>query len=75
MYPGIAAVDGNRIRFAFQDWKSLIAVKVLRKRIGEVLRAAWKTPERELPPNQKRWVDIFWEVMEGVGKTNGKDKR
>ncbi|KAF8245381.1 P-loop containing nucleoside triphosphate hydrolase protein [Wilcoxina mikolae CBS 423.85] len=75
MYPGIAAVDGNRIRFAFQDWKSLIAVKVLRRRIGEVLRAAWKTPERELPPNQKRWIEIFWEVMEGVGKANGRDKR
>jgi len=73
MFPGIAAVDGNRIRFAFQDWKSLVAIKVLRKRVAEVLRAAWKNPERELTASQKMWVGLFWEVMDGVGR--GREKK
>ncbi|KAI5840146.1 DEAH box polypeptide 36 [Tricharina praecox] len=68
MFPGIAAIDGNRIRFAFQGWKSLVAVKVLRRRVGDVLKAAWKNPERELTASQKMWVGLFWEVMDGVGK-------
>jgi len=72
MFAGIAAIDGNRVRFAFQGWRSLMAMKMLRKRVAEVLRAAWKNPERELTAIQKMWVGLFWQVMDGVGKDREK---
>lgn len=59
-------MDGNRVRFTFNDWKSLVATKVLRERVGDILGAAWKTPGRVLTPTQKMWLQVFWEVMEGV---------
>jgi ATP-dependent RNA helicase DHX29 len=73
MFPGVVAIDGNRIRFAFQDWKSLVAVKVLRRRVAETLRAAWRNPEKGLTETQRMWVRLFGEVMEGV--TKGKEKK
>jgi len=47
-------------------------MKMLRKRVAEVLRAAWKNPERELTAIQKMWVGLFWQVMDGVGKDREK---
>lgn len=75
MYPGISAIDGNRIRFSFSDWKSMVAIKVLRHRIREVMQRAWKSPDKELTESQKGWVGIFWEVMEGVKKASGRERR
>ncbi|KAA8895162.1 P-loop containing nucleoside triphosphate hydrolase protein [Sphaerosporella brunnea] len=73
MFPGVVAIDGNRIRFSFGDWKSLIAVKVLRNRLAEALRAAWKNPEKELSQSQRAWLAMFQEVMEGVVKVREKN--
>jgi hypothetical protein len=49
-----------------------MAVRMLRKRISEILRACWKNPEKELSEQQKMWMQIFWEVMDGVTKAREK---
>ncbi|CCX31615.1 P-loop containing nucleoside triphosphate hydrolase protein [Pyronema domesticum] len=72
MFPGTCSIDGNRIKFAFPDWRGLMAVRMLRKRISEILRACWKNPEKELSEQQKVWVQIFWEAMDGVTKAREK---
>lgn len=53
----------------------MVAVKVLRQRIREVVTRAWRTPDKELTEAQRVWVSIFWEVMEGVKKASGKERR
>lgn len=59
MYAGVAIIDGNRARFLFQDWKSMIALKILRSRLKAITSRSFCMPGEELSENHKKWLEIF----------------
>ncbi|KAL7274738.1 hypothetical protein RUND412_002346 [Rhizina undulata] len=59
MYSGVVILDGNRIRFTFPDWKSMVAMKILRARLREITDRIFKSPGKQLSEAQKKWVGIF----------------
>lgn len=79
IYAGVAIIDGHRIKFSFQQWKSLIAMKILRKRIAwicdRVFRDAWKSvnEEKDSTKSQERELERQW--MEIVGEVIGGRKK
>jgi ATP-dependent RNA helicase DHX29 len=68
MYPGITAIDGNRIRFSFSDWRGMVAIKALRSRIRELVNRSYRNPEKGLTEGHKMWLGIWEEVMKVVGE-------
>lgn len=64
MYSGVLVLDGNRVRFAFQDWKSMIALKIFRGRLREITNSSFQTPGKSLSESQRRWMEIFYLVYE-----------
>lgn len=68
LWSGVMSVDGNRIRFALPDWRYLVAVKALRRRVRDIVNRAWKTPDRQLSEGQEKWLKAFWDALETLEK-------
>ena len=64
IYAGVMVVDGNRIRFAFDDWKTMIAVKSLRTQIRSIMAQSFRNPGRGLTSHQQSWLDIWQKIFE-----------
>ena len=63
MYSGVIVIDGNRIRFAVNDWKKMIAIKTLRTEIRNITMQVFKNPGKGLSEWQKGWLDIWQRVF------------
>ncbi|KAI1079819.1 P-loop containing nucleoside triphosphate hydrolase protein [Whalleya microplaca] len=76
MYAGVIVLDGNRARFSAPDWKSLLAIKVLRARLRDVLTRSFRMPGRLLTAQQEKWLDVWQRIFSaqqdlGIGGGNG----
>ncbi|ODH40223.1 hypothetical protein ACO22_01676 [Paracoccidioides brasiliensis] len=63
LFAGIIALDGARIRFSVKDWKSMLAIKALSTRIRNILSTNIRNPQKELAPNEQRWIDLWQQVF------------
>ncbi|GME40725.1 Helicase [Neofusicoccum parvum] len=76
LHAGILAVDGNRLRFAVKDWKTCLAVKVLRQRVRDVVNALLRSPGKQLTRRQQRWLELFLRAFErGEREAGGQTRR
>lgn len=64
LHAGIVIIDGNRMKFSFRDWKTMIAVKLLRSKVKDIVNAKLKFPPRPLGQKLDRWVEVVQEVFE-----------
>jgi ATP-dependent RNA helicase DHX29 len=69
LYAGVVVIDGNRVRFAFQDWKSMIALKILRSRLKDITNRSFRVPGKELSENGRKWLEIFYLVYQKIQQT------
>lgn len=63
MYAGVIVVDGNRIRFALDEWKTLLALKALRSQIRQIMTQAFRSPGRGLSGQQQAWLDVWQRIF------------
>jgi ATP-dependent RNA helicase DHX29 len=65
MHAGVISFPGSVLRFAVRDWRAAVALKVLRRRVKEILGLAWKNPTRQTSEREKEWLGLFFEVFRG----------
>jgi ATP-dependent RNA helicase DHX29 len=65
MYSGVFVLDGNRARFAVQDWKTMLVVKVLRARLREMLTRCFRSPGKLPTAQHERWLEVWQRVFAG----------
>jgi ATP-dependent RNA helicase DHX29 len=63
LHAGVISLPGNVLRFAVKDWRAAVALKVLRKRVKEILAACWKNPGRGLNGREKEWMGLFFRIF------------
>ena len=63
MYSGVIVIDGNRLRFALDSWKVMLALKTLRLRLREMMAQAFRYPGRALSREQQVWFDIWQRIF------------
>lgn len=63
MYSGVIIIDGNRVRFRVDDWKTLLAIKTLRNRLRQIMLQSFRSPGRELLPEQQAWLEVFGKIF------------
>ena len=63
MYAGVVIIDGNKLRFSVSDWKTMLAIKVLRVRMREVLARSFRNPGKPLPPSLLRWLEVWQRIF------------
>ncbi|KAG9678506.1 ATP-dependent RNA helicase A, partial [Aureobasidium melanogenum] len=67
LYAGVVIIDGNRLRFRVNSWRTCFAVKMLRTKIKEFLAREFKQPGRAVvAERQKAWMKLFGQVFENV---------
>lgn len=64
LYAGVVVLDGHRLKFAFRDWRSMVAVKFLRAKAREILSRGLKYPGKEVGVRLARWVEVFESLFE-----------
>lgn len=45
------------------DWKTMLAIKVLRARLREVLGRAFRSPGRGFTAGQEKWLEVWGRVF------------
>ena len=68
MYAGVIVVDGNRLRFKVKDWKTMVAIKMLRSKLKEALGRLFRYPGRDLGDRQRRWMELFEKIFVHLNK-------
>jgi ATP-dependent RNA helicase DHX29 len=63
LHAGVVSFPGNVVRFAVREWRAAVALKVLRRRVKEILSASWKNPGRAMSEREKEWLGIFERVF------------
>ncbi|KZF21446.1 P-loop containing nucleoside triphosphate hydrolase protein [Xylona heveae TC161] len=74
MYAGLVILDGNRIRFSVNDWKAMLAIKILRQRLREIMARRYQHPTKSLTSPQQKWLDIWQQVFALDDKENSLPK-
>ncbi|KAK6362941.1 hypothetical protein TWF730_000392 [Orbilia blumenaviensis] len=67
LYAGAMIIDGNRIRFIFESWRGMVAIRILRNRIRSLTAQRWKNIDSGISPEDIEWFDIAMRVL-GRGK-------
>jgi ATP-dependent RNA helicase DHX29 len=63
LHAGVVSFPGNVVRFAVREWRAAVALKVLRRRVKEILSASWKNPGRAMSEREKEWLGIFEKIF------------
>ncbi|KAF2996451.1 hypothetical protein E8E13_004010 [Curvularia kusanoi] len=63
LHAGVISFPGSVVRFAVREWRAAVALKVLRRRVKEILSASWKNPGRVLGERERAWLGIFERVF------------
>ena len=66
-YAGVILIDGNRLRFKVNDWRTLIVLKTLRRKLKEALGKVFRHPGREIGHKQGRWMAVVESIFRGQG--------
>ncbi|EME42186.1 hypothetical protein DOTSEDRAFT_175071 [Dothistroma septosporum NZE10] len=64
MYAGVIIVDGNRLRFKVNDWRTMLVLKTLRMKLREGVTKLFKTPGRDLGDRPRRWMEVLERMFE-----------
>ncbi|KAJ4303227.1 hypothetical protein N0V90_002120 [Kalmusia sp. IMI 367209] len=64
LHAGVVSLPGNVLRFAVRDWRAAVALKVLRRRVKEVLGTGWKNPGRGLSGREREWLGLLFRMFE-----------
>jgi ATP-dependent RNA helicase DHX29 len=64
LHAGVISLPGNVLRFAVREWRAAVALKVLRRRVKEILANSWKNPSRQLSDREKEWLGLFYKMFE-----------
>lgn len=63
MYSGVIIIDGNRIRFSLDDWKTMLVLKTLRAEIRQIMAQAFRGPGKALSADQQYWLDVWQRIF------------
>lgn len=64
LFAGVIAIDGGRIRFAVSDWRSMIALKVLREKMQRSLSNHFRNPTRAVLPADQKWFNYWLSIVQ-----------
>ena len=64
LYAGVIVIDGSRLKFKVRDWKTMMALKMLRVGFKEALVKSLKHPGKPLGDRQRRWMELVNRVFE-----------
>ena len=63
MYAGVIVIDGNRIKFSVNDWKTMLMLKTLRLEMKAIVELQIKRPGRVLTQQEQQIMGIWQKIF------------
>ncbi|KAF2457555.1 helicase associated domain-containing protein [Lineolata rhizophorae] len=63
LHAGVVTLDSNRVRFKVGDWKTMVVIKMLRRKAKAITSAILKSPGKPLPPILESWNSVLLQVL------------
>ena len=63
LYSGVILIDGSKIRFSVRNWKVMIALKILRTKMQQLLDHAIRHPGQSLRGPLAKWADLWKQII------------
>ncbi|KAI9851725.1 MAG: hypothetical protein M1838_002940 [Thelocarpon superellum] len=63
MYAGVIILDGHRLRFSVTDWKIMLAIKMLRTRLRDIMVKTFRSPGKPLTIQQGKWLGLWQKIF------------
>jgi len=63
MFAGVVAIDGSKVRFRVRSWRVMVALKMLRIRIQDVITFAIQNPGKSLSAPLQPWADVWQKIL------------
>ena len=61
-YAGVMVLDGGKVRLSVRRWRELMAMKILREKISDVLGTCYRRPGQEVAEEGKKWLDMWLRI-------------
>jgi ATP-dependent RNA helicase DHX29 len=71
VFAGVVAIDGSKIRFRVRTWRTLVALKILRAKVTNVLTSMIQDPGKPLAYSLQVWANL-WQKILGTGEQDVK---
>lgn len=69
LYSGVVVIDGNRVRFSLDDWKTISVIRALRTQVRQVMAQSFRSPGSPISPQQRKWLTIWEKIFTLSGTT------
>jgi ATP-dependent RNA helicase DHX29 len=63
MYAGVIILDGGKVLFRVRDWKTMIALTVLRLKIQEALSRSYRNTDSLSSDFEEKWLSIWQQIV------------
>ena len=70
IYSGVISIDNGRVRFSAKDWRTVIALKILRMQMKGILNNFYRNADKSLSQANEKWLDMWFKIMQAVDKQN-----
>jgi ATP-dependent RNA helicase DHX29 len=64
MFAGVVAIDGGKIRFRVRTWRTLVALKILRAKVTNVLASMIQDPGKPLTYSLQVWSNLWQKILD-----------
>jgi ATP-dependent RNA helicase DHX29 len=68
LFAGVIAIDGNKIRFRVRSWRTMMALKILRSKLNDVLTSMIQRPGKPLKSSLQPWATLWQKVVGPIGE-------
>jgi len=62
MYAGVITFDGGKFSFSVRDWRTMIAIKILRSKIQDALSRSYRNAGLSISPIDAKWLSIWQQI-------------
>ena len=68
IYAGVISIDNGRIRFSVTDWKTLMALKILRRKLRGILNSFYQNAGKALSDTDERWLGLWFSITQALDR-------
>lgn len=68
IYAGVISIDNGRVRFSVKDWKTLMALKILRGKMKSILNAFYRNAGKSLTEADEKWLALWFRIIQALDR-------
>ena len=68
IYAGVLSIDNGRVRFSVTEWRTLMALKILRGKMKGILNAFYRNAGRAATETDEKWLNLWFTITAALDR-------